>query len=184
MATELREIASEALCHFPGQYWMINLYLKVFCFSLNCHEFEIFLWSLSPNNPFTRSGFVITMRLEPFIRNMQHFSNAHAIAAALPSIDTYQCRIYCQQISCASLQDIRLRLCQLCMNNVSAGVGSPFLFAPVWSEAGDTILFKCSNVVPSWNKSTITCLESWNAAERLWFYMKCESHLTRSWNRI
>ena len=31
----LRETASEALCHFPGQCWIVNLYLNVFSFSLN-----------------------------------------------------------------------------------------------------------------------------------------------------
>ena len=31
----LRETASEALCHFPGQCWIVNLYLSVFSFSLN-----------------------------------------------------------------------------------------------------------------------------------------------------
>ena len=32
MAGGLRETTSEALCHFPGQCWMVNLYLKVFFF--------------------------------------------------------------------------------------------------------------------------------------------------------
>ena len=31
----LRETTSEALCHFPGQCWIVNLYLSVFSFSLN-----------------------------------------------------------------------------------------------------------------------------------------------------
>ena len=49
------EIASEALCHFPELCWMVNLYLKVFSFSLNNQGFGILLRSLSPNSPFSGS---------------------------------------------------------------------------------------------------------------------------------
>ena len=41
MTGGLRETASEALCHFPGQCWMVNLYLRFFSFSLNNRGFEL-----------------------------------------------------------------------------------------------------------------------------------------------
>ena len=53
MAGGLCETASEALCHFPGQCWMENLYLRVFSLSLNNRGFGILLRSLSPNSPFS-----------------------------------------------------------------------------------------------------------------------------------
>ena len=56
MAGGLQEIASEALCHFPGQCWMVNLYLRVFSFSLNNRGFEILLRSLSQKAPLVVRG--------------------------------------------------------------------------------------------------------------------------------
>ena len=49
----LCKTASEALCHFPGQCWKVNLYLWVFSFGLNNWGFGILLRSLSPNSPFS-----------------------------------------------------------------------------------------------------------------------------------
>ena len=63
VAGGLRETASEALCYFPGQCWVINLNLRVFSFSLNNREFEILLRSLSPKSPFSGSWSVTTIRL-------------------------------------------------------------------------------------------------------------------------
>ena len=89
MVGGLRETASEALCYFPGQCWMVNLYPRVFSFSLNNWEFEILLRSLSPKSPFSGSWSVTTIRFGQPIMNIRHFSNAHAIAATSPSIGVY-----------------------------------------------------------------------------------------------
>ena len=35
MLVGLRETASEALCYFPGECWIVNLFFNVFSFSLN-----------------------------------------------------------------------------------------------------------------------------------------------------
>ena len=82
MAGGLHETASEALCHFPGQFWMANLYLRVFSFSLNNRGFGILLRPLSPKSPCSGSWFVTTIWFGQPITNIQHFSNSHAIAAA------------------------------------------------------------------------------------------------------
>ena len=37
VVTGLREIVSEALCHFPGQCCMVKRYLKLFSLSRNRH---------------------------------------------------------------------------------------------------------------------------------------------------
>ena len=89
MAGGLHETASEALCHFPGQCWIVNLYLRVFYFSLNNRGFGILLRSLSLNSPFCGSWSVTTIRFGQPITNIRHFSNAHAIAAASLSIGVY-----------------------------------------------------------------------------------------------
>ena len=89
MASGLRKTASEALCNFPGQCWMVNLYLRVFSFSLNNQGFGILLRSLSPNCPFSGSWSVTTIRFGQSITNIRHFSNTHTIAAALPLIGAY-----------------------------------------------------------------------------------------------
>ena len=89
MATGLQETVSEALCCFPGKFWMVNLYLRIFFFSLNNRGFWSLLRSLSPNYPFSCSWSVTTMRLGQSMINMQHFSNVHAIAAVSPSISMY-----------------------------------------------------------------------------------------------
>ena len=89
MAGGLRETTSEALCHFPWQCWMVNLYLRDFSFSLNNRGFGILLRSLSPNSPFSGSWSVTTIRFGQPIMNIRHFSNAHAIAAATPSRGAY-----------------------------------------------------------------------------------------------
>ena len=89
MAGGLRETASEALCHFAGQCWMVNLYLRVFSFSLNNRGFGILLRSLSPNRPFSGSWSVTTIRFGQPITNIRHFSNADAVATASPSIGAY-----------------------------------------------------------------------------------------------
>ena len=59
----LREIASEVLCHFPLQCWIVNLYLRVFSFSPNNLGFCILLRSPSPHSPFSDSWSVTTMSL-------------------------------------------------------------------------------------------------------------------------
>ena len=68
---------------------MVNLYLRVFSFSLNNQGFGILLRSLSPNSPFSGSWSVTTIKFGQPITNNRHFSNAHAIAAASPSIVAY-----------------------------------------------------------------------------------------------
>ena len=68
---------------------MVNLYLRVFSFSLNNRGFGILLRSLSPNSPFSGSWSVITIRFGQLITNIRHFSNAHANVAASPSIGAY-----------------------------------------------------------------------------------------------
>ena len=85
IVTELWEIASEALCLFPGQCWRVSLYLKAFSFILNSCGF----WILLQNNPFSGSWSVTTIRVGQPMENMWYFSNAHAIAAASPSIGMY-----------------------------------------------------------------------------------------------
>ena len=104
MAGGLRKTASEALYHFPGQYWMVNLYLRVFSCSLNNRGFEILLRSLSPNSPFSGLWSVTTMRFGQPIMNIRHFSNAHAIAAASPSIG-----VYLRSASMENLQPAKIR---------------------------------------------------------------------------
>ena len=85
----------------------------------------------------------------------------------------HQCRICCWQILGPSLQEIRLELCQWCMNNASVGLGIPFLLCRLVTRS-------FSNIVMSFRtKSTITFLEYWNAAIRFWFHIKRESYLTR-----
>ena len=39
IATGWRETVSEPLCHFLGQCWMVNQYLRVFSFSQNSQDF-------------------------------------------------------------------------------------------------------------------------------------------------
>ena len=89
MVSGLWEMASEVLCHFPGQCWMVNLYLRVFSFNLNNWGFRILLRSLSLSNPFSGSWSVTTIRFGQPITNLQHFSSAHAIAAASPLRGVY-----------------------------------------------------------------------------------------------
>ena len=89
MAGGLRETAPESLCHFLGPCWMVNLYLRVFSFSLNNQGFGILLRSLSPNSSLSGSWSVTTTRFGQPITNIRHFSNAHAIAAVLSSIGAY-----------------------------------------------------------------------------------------------
>ena len=72
-----------------GQCWMVNLYLRVFSFSLNNQGFGILLRSLSANSPFSGSWSVTTIRFRQPITNIRHFSNTHTIAAASPSIGAY-----------------------------------------------------------------------------------------------
>ena len=80
MAGGLHETASEALCHFPGQCWMVNL---------NNQGFGILPRSISPNSPFSGLWSVTTIRFGQPITNIRHFSNAHTIAATSPSIGAY-----------------------------------------------------------------------------------------------
>ena len=68
---------------------MVNLYLKVFSFSLNNWGFRILLRSLSLNSPFSGSWSVTPIKFGQPITNIQKFSNAHVIAAASPSIGAY-----------------------------------------------------------------------------------------------
>ena len=68
---------------------MVNLYLRVFSFSLNNRGFEILLRSLSLKSLFSGSWSVTTIRFGQPIMNIRHFSNAHAIATASPSIGAY-----------------------------------------------------------------------------------------------
>ena len=105
MGGGLQETASETLCHFTGQCWMVNLYLRVFSFSLNNRGFEILLRSLSPKSPFSGSWSVTTIRFGQTMTNIRHFSNVHAIAAASPLIGAY--------LSSASMQNL-LPACRIC----------------------------------------------------------------------
>ena len=68
---------------------MVNLYLRVFSFSLNNRGFEILLRSQSLKSPFSGSWSVTTIRFGQPITNIRHFSNAQAIAAASLSIGAY-----------------------------------------------------------------------------------------------
>ena len=70
MAGGLRKTPSEALCNFPGQCWMVNLYLRVFSFSLNNQGFGILLRSLSLNSPFCGSWSVTTISFGQPIMNI------------------------------------------------------------------------------------------------------------------
>ena len=89
MATGWQETASEPLCHFSGQCWVVNQYLSIFSFSWNSRGFWILLRSRLPNNPFRGSWSVTTMIFGQPMTNIWHFSNAHAIAAASLFIGAY-----------------------------------------------------------------------------------------------
>ena len=103
-ATGLQETASEALCHFPGQCWMVNLYISVFYFILNNQGFGILLRSQSPNNSFSGSWSVTTMKLEQPMTNIQHFSYANTIAAVSPLIGAYLHLVSMQNLLSANIR--------------------------------------------------------------------------------
>ena len=79
--------------------------------------------------------------------NMRHFSNADAIAAASPSIDTYLRSASIQNLLPANIRRQPSRQQTKALSVVHEQEVHSF-FAPVWSEAGDTILFKCSDAIP------------------------------------
>lgn len=84
ISTGLQEIASEPRYDF-------------FSFSLNSHGFWILLGYLAPNNLLSGSWSVTTMMLGKLMTNI-HFSNAHAITAASPSIGAYLCSALVQNL--------------------------------------------------------------------------------------
>ena len=179
----LRETASEALCHFPGQCWIVNLYLSVFFFSLNNLGFWIFLRSLSPNSPFRDSWSVTTMRLGQPMTNIRHFSKAHAIVAASPSIGAYLVSASIQNLLPANIrchpsgqQTGALSVVhEQCFCNRRMPIPSL-----LQSGVRQMMRFFSNVAMPFRTRSTMTCLECWNTASRPWSQAKCESRLTRS----
>ena len=104
MATGWWETASDPLCHLLGQCWMINWYFRVFSFSQNNRGFWILLRSQSPNNPFSGSWSMTTMTFGQPKMIIQNFSNAHAMAATLPSIGVYLCSVSVQNLLPANIR--------------------------------------------------------------------------------
>ena len=173
MAGGLRETASEALCHFPGQWWMVNLYLRIFSFSLNNRGFGILLRSLSPNSPFSGLWSVTTIRFGQPITNIQHFSNAHAIAAALPLIGAYLHLANIGRQPTGALSVIHMQY--FC----SSRKPIPSLLL---SGVRQVTRFFSNVEIPFLTKSTMTFFECSNASLRLLSHTRCESHLTKSRN--
>ena len=93
IASGWQETASEPLCHFPRQCWMVNWYLRVFFFSQNSWGFWIFSGSWS----------VTTITFRQPMTNI-HFSNAHAITAASPSIGAYLQSVSVQNLLPANIR--------------------------------------------------------------------------------
>ena len=167
MLVGLWETASEALCHFPGQCWIVNLYLSVFSFSLNW----ILLRTLFPNSPFRGSWSVTTMRLGQPMMNIWHFSNAHAITAASPSIGAYLLSTSIQNLLPAN---IRCHPSGQQMGALSVAHEQCFcnrrkpIPSLLQSGARQVMRFFSKVAMPFRTRSTMTCLEYWNAASRPW----------------
>ena len=182
-SSDLQETASEALCHFPGQCWIVNLYLRVFSFSMNNQGFRILFRSLSPNSPFSGSWSVTTMRLEQPMTNKRHFCNAHAIATASPSIGAYLISASIQNLLPANIRchpsrqqtGALLVAHEQCFCNRKKSIPSL-----LQSGAWQVMQFFSNVAMPSRTRSTMTCLECRETASKPWSNTKCESRLTRS----
>ena len=183
MVAGLRETASDALYHFSGQCWMVNLYMRVFSFNLNW-GFWILLRFLSLNNPFSGSWSVTTKRFGQPITNMQHFSNAHAIAAALLSIGAYLRSASMQNLLPANIrgQPSRQQTGVLSMVHEQYFYSSRMPIPSLLQSRMRQVARSFSNVEMLFRtRLTMTSLECSNASSRLLFHIKCESRLTRSW---
>ena len=97
VATGLWDIVLALLCHLPGQCWMVKKYFNDFFLSLKRRWFYILLGSLSPTIPISDWWSVTITFVQP-IMNMQHLSNAQAIAADSPSVGTYWCSASVQNL--------------------------------------------------------------------------------------
>ena len=82
-------MASEPLCHLPGQCWILNLNWRVYSLSLNNRGLVISLSSRFSNIPSNGAWSVTTVRLGQAMTNMGHLAKAQAIAVASPSIVAY-----------------------------------------------------------------------------------------------
>ena len=170
MATGWRETVSKSL--FPRQCWMVDWYLRVFSFSQNSQGFWILLRSWSLNNPLCSSWSVTTMMFWKLMMNIQHFSNAHAIAAASPSIGAY--------LRSASVQNLLPANVGRQPSGHQIGAFSTVhwqCFCRSWKPIPSLlrsgtrqVTQSLSNITtPFWTRSVITHLESLNASLRLWF---------------
>ena len=170
MVAELRKTASEALCHFPGQCWMVNLYLRVFSFNLNNWGFWILLRSLSPSNPFSGSWSVTTIMLGQPITNMQHFSNAHAIAAASPLIGAYLRSASMHNLLPANIRCQQTGVLSMVYEQYFCSSRKPI---PSLLQSGARqVAWSFSKVkMPFQTRFTMTFLECSNASSRLLFHI-------------
>ena len=117
--------------------------------------------------------------------NIRHFSSAHAIAAASPSIGAYR-----RSASVQNLLPANIMRHPLGQHTGAFSVGHLQYFCNsmkpmpslLQSGARQVTLFMSKVVTPFFTKSTMTFLDCWNAFSRLSFHMKCVSFLTRSLN--
>ena len=122
------------------------------------------------------------MRLGQPMANIWHFSSAHAIAAASPSIGAY--------LLSASIQNLLLANIRCHPSGQLTGalsVAHEQCFCnrrkpiPSLLQSGvrQMMQFFSNMVMPFRTRSTMTCLECRNTALRPWSHTKCESCLTR-----
>ena len=172
IATEWQETVSEPLCHFLGQCWMVNWYVRVFSLSQNNRGFWILLRSWSPNNPFSGSWSVTTMTFRQPMKNIWPFSNAHAIAAVLPSIGAYLCLASVQNLLPENIREQssgqQIRAFSIVHWQCFCRSRKP-ISSLIQSRARQVTQSLSNVVTPFWTSSIITCLESLNVSSKLWF---------------
>ena len=115
--------------------------------------------------------------------NIRHFSKANSIAAASPLIGAYLLSASIQNLLPANIrchpsgqQTGALSVVhEQCFCNRRKPIPSLLI-----SGARQVMRFFSNVAMPFRTRSTMTCLECWNAASRPWSQAKSESRLTRS----
>ena len=115
--------------------------------------------------------------------NTRHFSNAHTIAAASPSVGAYLHSASVQNLPLANSrhQPLGQQLGAFSIVHWQCSRRSRKPIPCLLQSGARQVTWSLLNVVtPFWTRTIITSLESLNASSRLWFQANLEFFLTRS----